>query len=62
MNKESDNFAIDSFQMLKLPQSLHSLSLLYFQVLEYLIVFVVINLTEQYFSVVNCLCIFPVLY
>ncbi len=41
MNKESDNFAINSFQMLKLPQSLHSVTLLCFQVLEYLIVFVV---------------------
>ncbi len=30
MNKKSDNFAIVSFQMLKLPQSMHSLHVLHF--------------------------------
>ncbi len=30
LSKESDNFAIVSFQMLKLPQTLHSLHVLHF--------------------------------
>ncbi len=44
LNKESDDFSTVSFQMIKLPQSLHALHFLYhFVLLVYLEIIIIFN-------------------
>ncbi len=45
-HKESDNFAIDFFQMLKSPESLHSLHVLHF-ICTFFVVLVNYNLKDD---------------